>query len=384
MKKIIYAIIIVLLIVFAATVSIKNTNNQNKIEGDAVSQTETTEEYSYFKNWEKTRPKVKGIYVTGPTAGSERMSEILELIDETELNTIVLDVKDDAGNITFNMQNDDVKATEACIPYIHDIDALMKTLKSKDIYVIARIPCFKDPVLSTAVPEVALKTATGEPVTDANGNAWVNPCDERVWDYLISIAKSCKDIGFDEVQFDYVRFPVGQNAADAIYNVELDDTVKQEYINRFLDKAVKTLHDYDMPVTADVFGTIIKSDLDAAHVGQNYKTLASSTDILCPMIYPSHYADGEFGLAHPDVNPYETIYASLTGSKNILSDLPADKCATIRPWLQAFTASWLDYYIEYDADAIQKQIQAVYDAGYDEWILWNSGSHYDKSWFEAQ
>ncbi len=331
--------------------------------------------------WKDSHPKVRGIYVTGPTAGTDKMNDIIDMINSTELNAIVLDVKDDWGNITFSMDNEMAQSIDACIPYISDIDALMKKLKANDIYVIARIPCFKDPTLAAAKKDLALHADTGEYITDSKGNAWVNPCSKEVWEYNISIALSCCELGFDEIQFDYVRFPVTENSDRAVYGVDLDDAARQSYITGFLTEAVSAIHEKGIPVTADVFGTIIKSDVDSKIVGQDYMTLASTLDVLCPMIYPSHYATGEFGIEVPDANPYDTIYAALEGSKQLLEPLADDESAIIRPWLQAFTADWVEGHIEYDSDAIRRQIRAVYDAGYDEWILWNSASNYNSDYF---
>ena len=383
MKRYFQACIVLGLIVFCGGYSILNKPVVTE-EVVEVAEVETPEETEGLdiSNWKENHPKVRGIYVTGPTAGIDRMDEIIQLINDTELNAIVLDVKDDAGNVTFVLDNPDVQETEACVPYIHDIDGLLKKLKDNDIYVIARIPCFKDPILAKAYPELALTTPEGEPVTDAAGNAWVNPCKEEVWDYIISIASSCAELGFDEIQLDYVRFPVGQNAERADYHAPSDDENRKQYINSFLEKITSELHGKNVPVTADVFGTIIKSNLDSEHIGQDYVTLASHLDGLCPMIYPSHYANGEFGIEVPDAKPYETINASLMGSKEVLAAIPEEECGIIRPWLQAFTASWVEGYIEYDGAAIRKEIQAVYDSGYDEWILWNSKSSYSPEGLE--
>ncbi len=374
MKKVLSAIIIA---IFSGSLVFFCVSNNGRIDiGEKVSASEEIEVSSSDDDWKNNHPKVKGIYVTGPTAGIDKMDDIIQLINDTELNTIVLDVKDDSGNVTFRMDNPEVEATDACIPYIGDINALLSKLKDNNIYVIARVPCFKDPVLASSKPYLCLRDDTGAPVTDASGNAWVNPCNEEVWNYVISIVDSCCALGFDEIQLDYVRFPVGQNSEQAVYGVPADDDSRQEYINNFLKRVSETTDKYQVPLTADVFGTIIRSTEDANHVGQNYETLAESLDVLCPMIYPSHYASGEFGIESPDVEPYKTILSALEGSKEKLSGIPEEDCAVIRPWLQAFTASWLDNYIEYDETAIRDQIQAVYDAGYEEWILWNSKSNY--------
>ena len=379
MKRILSACMVISFLICCLWSSIYDANNKrhSSVEEDSTTYVEDTE--INIDNWKENHTKVKGIYVTGPTAGSQRMDDIITLINDTELNAIVLDVKDDAGNITFMMDNEYVKSTDACIPYIKDIEGLLAKLHDDDIYVIARIPCFKDPTLAAASEELCLRTLDGEPVTDANGNAWVNPCKEQVWNYILSIITSCSELGFDEIQLDYVRFPVGQNAESAYYSAPADDEHRQKYINDFLDKAIEIAHSYDIPVTADVFGTIIRSSIDSKHIGQDYMILASNLDGLCPMIYPSHYANGEFGIDVPDAQPYETIYAALSGSKDVLKYIPENDCAVIRPWLQAFTATWVDGHIEYDGAAIRSQIQAVYDAGYDEWILWNSKSEYNYS-----
>ncbi|SFH78094.1 hypothetical protein SAMN04487830_10829 [Pseudobutyrivibrio sp. OR37] len=383
MRRIFSAGAVALFLVLCILVSYNDSTIIISGEEPALAACPVEDDFS-LSSYKNNHVKVKGIYITGPTAGTERMDEIIQLINDTELNAIVLDVKDDNGNISFKMDNNDAIETGACIPYISDINQLMKKLKDNNIYVIARIPCFKDPTLAAAKPDLALRTLSGDAVTDANGNAWVNPCKEEVWNYIISLAKSCADLGFDEIQLDYVRFPVGVNADMAYYGAPSDDESRQKYINDFISKITDALHEQDIPVTADVFGTIIKSSLDSKHIGQDYKNLASSLDCLCPMIYPSHYASGEFGLETPDANPHDTIYMALDGSKQVLKDIPEDECAVIRPWLQAFTASWVEGYIDYDGAAIRKEIDAVYEAGYDEWILWNSKSNYTSDGLKCQ
>jgi hypothetical protein len=364
--------------------------NTEAVSEEVPTQTETpaedtTEETSFDPvDWKASHPKVRGLYITGPTAGSERMNEIIQLIDDTELNAVVIDVKDDNGNITFSMEgNDAVTALDACVPYITDMPELMKTLKEHDIYTIARIPCFKDPTLAAGKPELALCKPDGSPIVDGKGVAWVNPCKKEVWEYLVGIATSCKEVGFDEVQFDYVRFPVGEDAEAADYGEEVTPENKHTYIEGFLSYASKELHAIDMPVTADLFGTVIGNPIDIEQVGQDYAALSTTADVLCPMIYPSHYGPGNFNLAVPDAAPYETILAALEGSKKELSSVKEEDCAVIRPWLQAFSAPWVQGHISYGGDEIRAQIQAVYDAGYEEWILWNAKCNYTSDGLEA-
>lgn len=325
---------------------------------------------------EKERPAVKGIYVTGPVAGSGRMNDLIALVDATELNTMVIDVKNDNGEITWKMDTGSVAEMGNGVAYIRDISALMETLKEHDIYTIARIVCFKDPVFAQNHTDSALRKPDGGFVTDAYGLAWVNPYDEEVWAYLTEIALAAVDVGFDEVQFDYVRFPIGADADAADYRVDMSDYTKEQAIEKFLSYAGERLHEKGSVVTADVFGTVIGSQTDIERVGQNYAKLGSVVDVLSPMVYPSHYGAGVFGFDVPDAHPYDTVYQALMLSQEVLGQGAGEECAVVRPWLQAFTATWVNGHISYEAAQIREQIQAVYDAGYEEWILWNATCRY--------
>ena len=332
------------------------------------------------------RTKVKGIYVTGPKAGSAGMEDLIRLVEETELNAMVIDVKNDEGNVTFRLTNEEITQDipvldriaemQAGVRYIRDIQALMQELKDHNIYTIARIVCFKDPILAAAQPELALMKPDGKPAMDANGLAWVNPYRQEVWEYLTELAEMAADLGFDEIQYDYVRFPVGSDADAADYGVDMEAYPKQQAIQDFLAYAGDRLHEKGCVVTADVFGTIIGSETDVQTVGQDYTALGQTVDAISPMVYPSHYANGVFGLKVPDANPYETVSAAMQGSVEELQEIPEAQRAVVRPWLQAFTATWVPGHISYNGTQIREQIQAVYDAGYEEWILWNAANRY--------
>ncbi|MCM1044814.1 MAG: putative glycoside hydrolase [Candidatus Gastranaerophilales bacterium] len=333
--------------------------------------------------WERERPEVRGIYVTGPRAGSASMEELIALLDETELNSMVIDVKNDEGNLTYRMDLEAAEELGACINYIPDMAELMAKLKEHDIYTIARIVCFKDPYLAQGRPELALLKADGTPLTDAYGLAWVNPYEQGVWEYLTQVAEAAVDIGFDEIQFDYVRFPIGDDGDHADYGVDAAAYPREQAITDFLDYAAERIHAKGALITADVFGTIIGSETDKNTVGQDYVSLGDTVDVLSPMVYPSHYGNGVFGLDVPDAHPYDTVYAALCQSAEELSVLPVEDRAIVRPWLQAFTASWVPGYISYEGAQIREQIQAVYDAGYREWILWNSTNRYSADGLET-
>ena len=321
--------------------------------------------------------KVKGIYVTGPAAGSERMEQLIDLVSSTELNTMVIDVKNDEGNLTYKMEVPASANLEAGIRYVKDMPALVERLHQQGIYVIARIVCFKDPVLAAARPELALRLPDGKAVMDANGLAWVNPYKEEVWDYLCTLAECAARDGFDEIQFDYVRFPIGNDANAADYGVDMSTYPREAGLTDFFDYASKRLHEKQIIFGADLFGTIIGSDVDRDRTGQNYLSIAEHTDAICPMIYPSHYANGTFGMNVPDQYPYETIANALQLSKEELGETDSPK-GVVRPWLQCFNAIWVDGHITYGSKEVHDQIQAVYDAGYEEWFLWHASNHYEQ------
>ena len=327
--------------------------------------------------------KVKGIYVTGPTAGTEKMDELITLVESTELNAMVIDVKNDEGVVTYKMQSDTVLEIESGVRYISDIEELIKKLHEKDIYVIARIVAFKDPYLAEKKPELCLKTDTGAVFRDKNGEAWVNPYKQEVWDYLAEIGAQAAKDGFDEIQFDYIRFSTDMNAKNIDYGEEAELMTKEEAITGFARYAYDKLHPLGVMVSADVFGTIIDNESDAEIVGQNYQEMATCLDYICPMVYPSHYSNGVYGLDIPDKEPYNTVYQAMGESKKKLDALTVDeepdesvRIAGVRVWIQDFTATWLKGSISYGPDEVRAQIQAIYDAGYEEWILWNARMNY--------
>ena len=333
--------------------------------------------------------KVKGIYVTGPIAGTEKMDELIALVEETELNTMVIDIKNDEGAVTYKMQSDTVLEIESGVRYIRDIDALVEKLHEKDIYLIARIVAFKDPYLAEKKPELSLKTKSGEIFRDKNKEAWVNPYKKEVWDYLMEIGTQAAEAGFDEIQFDYIRFSTDVNADDIDYGEEAEAKTKEEAITEFTQYAYETLHPLGVVVSADVFGTIIDNESDREIVGQNYRDMAAHLDYICPMVYPSHYSNGVYNIEVPDKAPYDTVYQAMNISREKLGIIDTgeepetesetdEQIAGVRVWIQDFTASWLKDYISYGADEVRAQIQAVYDAGYEEWILWNAKMNYTK------
>ena len=350
---------------------------------------ENTENREIF---EKPPPvKVKGLYITGWSAGnSDRIAHFVELCDSTEINALVIDIKDDRGQITF--LSDIAINSAAATNIIRNPESLVNLLKEHDIYAIARIVCFKDPIWSIENPELAIKDKTGGLWRDTNGNTWLNPYQSGSWDYIINIAKEAAKLGFDEVQFDYVRFPTDGNIKEIDYGIFGDEKSKSEAIGEFLEYAKSELINEKIYISADVFGIIAVSTIDSQTIGQELEIIAQHADSVCPMIYPSHYANkrqnGEGQNINgvlfeiPDKQPYEVIYNTLVLIRERIAYL-GNRAAVIRPYLQDFTAAYLGagYYQNYTAKQIREQIQAVYDAGFEEWILWNASNIYSEDAF---
>lgn len=344
---------------------------------------DAVQEEPFMQNFVDNRipVKVKGIYVSGPRAGNETyMKELKELVDTTELNAMVIDIKNDSGEITYNMDLDIVQEIDASINYIRDMEGLIKELKAKDIYLIARIVAFKDPLLAKGKPELSLKKKDGSIFKDKDGLSWVNPYKKEVWDYLIAVAKEAVKLGFDEIQFDYIRFSTDSGMKQVDFGEESKDKTKIDAINEFTKYASEQLKPQGVFVSADVYGAIIDSEVDANIVGQDYIQMSKYLDYICPMIYPSHYADGAYGIEHPDLEPYNLILQALQKSEKQLNQIKVgNQKAIVRSWLQDFTAVWLTHHKSYGAEEIRAQIKAVNDAGYEEWILWNGSNNYTKS-----
>ena len=320
--------------------------------------------------------KVKGIYVSGPAAGIAKMDDLIDLVDQTELNAMVIDIKNDEGKVTYKMQSEQVLEIDAGVRYIPDIEELVVKCKEKDIYLIARIVAFRDPYLAEQKPEWALHTKSGEIFRDKNGMAWVNPYCHEVWDYLVEIASESAQAGFDEVQFDYIRFSTDIGEGEVDYGPEAENVDKIQIITEFTEYLYEKLVPQGVYVAADVFGTVIDNKADQAIVGQDYVQMATHLDYICPMVYPSHYYRGSYEIKVPDAEPYRTINAAALASVEVLSTVPEENRAHVRLWLQSFTASWVSGHISYGPEQIRAQIKGAYDAGYDEWILWNAAANY--------
>ena len=361
-------------------------------ENDTASQTanpvEQTEQSgeerlrTYLANDPRTPTEAKGIFITGAVAGTANtMPGLTQLVEDTSLNAMVIDIKNDSGEVTYKMGLPLAQEIGAEVRYVADMPGLVRELKEKNIYLIARIVAFKDPILAEKNPRYAVKNADGSVFHDNNGLAWVNPYNEEVWDYLIDLGKQAAELGFDEVQYDYIRFSTAKGIADADFGSESKRKTRQDAINGFLKLAYETLAPMGVYVSVDVFGTIICNESDGQLIGQDYVEMAKHCDYICPMVYPSHYVNNAYGIAVPDAKPYELIQAAMAdGEKKLSAAREADASVHLakqRPWLQAFTATWVQGHIPYRGEQLQAQIRGAADAGVQEWLLWNAANKYE-------
>ena len=327
---------------------------------------------------------VKGIYVTSNSTQGAKMDELVKFIKDSNLNTMVIDVKDDTGNITMKLNTGNKQVDKNALDIV-DGKKLLKKLHDNNIYPIARIVTFKDTKLANEHPEWTFKNSDGSVWTNGKGDSFVNPFMKEVWKYDIDVAKAAAKAGFQDIQFDYVRFPEGfENQADSLtYN-------KGEYknsqmssgdqrvdtITKFLEYANKELKPMGVNVSADVFGYSALVE-NAPGIGQSFPKISKNVDAISSMIYPSHWSNGDFGLQAPDTEPYKTVNRYIQKENSLLDTLGKDKPIS-RPWIQDFTASYLGAgnYIDYDAKAISEEVQALKDNGVNEFLLWNAGNDY--------
>jgi hypothetical protein len=324
---------------------------------------------------------VRGVYVTGHSAGGGRFEQLTKLLDKTDLNAMVIDIKDDWGNLTYEPEASSPYANIGQ-PYIKDPKQLLKKMEEKKIYPIARVVVFKDSVLSKAKPELSFRNGS-QVWKNGNGESFVNPFMKEVWDYNVGIAIEAAKMGFQEIQFDYVRFPEGFETRDKelTYNggpyAERNSTnveKRVQAVTDFVKYAEKKLEPYGVKVSVDIFGYTATLP-EAPGIGQNFSKISEHVDVISSMIYPSHWTS-YFGIAKPDLEPYKLVKEYAKVEKAKIAKL--DNKPISRPWIQDFTASWLGAgnYKVYDKPEIEAQIKGLQDEGINEFLLWDAGNTY--------
>ena len=317
----------------------------------------------------------KGIYLAFHflrPAYAEQLQANLAMVDRTELNTVVIEIKTETGYLGFQPKNPVAQAIGAGYDDVIDVRALLANLKQRGIYSIARIPIFEDDLLATKRPEWAVHTAGGGVWRAAGGRAWTDPFRKEVWEYNVGIAKEAIELGFDEVQFDYVRFPSDGYISLCRYAQESTSESRVAAITGFMAYARSELDKVGAFFSVDTFG-LTTFDHSEQGVGQMLDQMAQYVDYASPMVYPSTYLVGMLNLSDPWRQPYEVVKRSLDAAHQKTSTL-------IRPWLQHYD----DYHgvgIKYGLPEYMAQKQAAADGGSWGWLWWNILGEYDERTF---
>ena len=324
-----------------------------------------------------TPDTLRGLYVNRWAALGQKIHKLIDVAKRTEVNALVIDVKDDRGFVLYpsrvplaNEIGADVQGGEVLAMSHKRVRALLDTMRAHDIYPIARIVVVKDPLLAKQKTEWAIKRKSdGMPWLDKNGNPWLDPHQDAVWEYAAALAEEAVDLGFSEVQLDYVRFPDEQRLVREASFPLAQGRTRAEVIRQQLGAIRARLAPTGAPMSIDVFG-LTTSDTTDMGIGQRWEAFVDQADYVLPMTYPSHYAPGSYKVAKPNANPYAIIDQALKDAKRRSEGIAG--AGTVIPWYQDFTLGAP----RYGVNEVRAQMQAGYDNGIYSWILWNPSSNY--------
>ncbi|HSR16080.1 MAG TPA: putative glycoside hydrolase [Gemmatimonadales bacterium] len=323
---------------------------------------------------------VRALYVNAWAFGSSRFYDLVRLADTTEVNALVIDVKDDTGYLTYPSK----VATAIAIgangePRARDVSARLRLLAERGIHPIARIVVAKDPLLARGKPGWAIQSSEGGLWVDRQGRPWVDAFNDSVWTYAAELAAEAVRLGFAEVQYDYVRFPDESRArmATAVYPARREGESQREGVRRNLAVVGERTRALGVPFTIDVFGLTTSTEGDLG-IGQHWHDLVTVADVVLPMVYPSHYYRGFYDITKPNFEPYRVVKRAL--EDGIRRTREAGGSAEIRPYLQAFTLGPP----RYEPTHVREQIRAAEELGIMSWVLWNPRSAYQAGIFRPQ
>ena len=325
---------------------------------------------------------VRGIYVNAWAFGTRKFHQLVQLADSTEINAFVIDVKDDTGYLTYRSAvpiaiqigaNQQLRAPDAA--------ARIALLKARGIRPIARIVVAKDPLLATKKPEWAIRHSNGGAWTDRKGTHWVDAFNDSVWVYAADLAAEAVKLGFVEIQYDYIRFPdeSKKRMATAVYPAKRANESAREGVTRNVGLLATRTRALGVPFTIDIFG-LTTTAIDDMGIGQYWEDLVLAADVVLPMVYPSHYSPGVYGVSRPNAEPYLMVKRALEDGLKRSRALAPKKTAEIRPYLQAFTLGLP----KYTPSHVREQIRAGVELGVEGWVLWNPRSVYSRGYFKPE
>jgi len=316
-------------------------------------------------------PIVRGLYVNRFAAQSvKRMHKLIAIADSTEVNALVIDVKDEFG-LNIPSQDPMLQKNAGKAGVIPNVKQLLDTLKAHGILAIARIVVFKDSVAARANPDHVIRKPDGTPWRDKQGLTWVNPYDEEIWEYNLRVAEEVVKLGFGEVQFDYIRFPEPYKSLPPQVFPNQKGRSKPDVLAQFLKTANARIDKLGARTTADIFG-LVTTVGGALEIGQEWEKVSPAVDVVLPMTYPSHYPRGAFNLPRPNAEPYKVQLTAISRARQRDAKLGLTG-ERVRPWIQAFSLGQP----KYDASHVKEQMRGIYDAGYNGWVWWHPGSVYE-------
>lgn len=329
------------------------------------------------------RDGVKGIYVQAFRAKGAELDRIVQYVDKTDANAVVIDVRDGYGKITMPLETDNQTIKDNTVNEITDTKQLLKTLEKHKIYPIARIVSFGDHLVPYQNPGLTFRTQMGTVWENDEGEAFLNPFLKENWEYIAEIAVGAAKAGFKDIQLDYVRFPLGFELIEKYLDYDLGDYSKYTDMDEariaavtdFVEFVRGKLKPYGVHLSADILAHAITAS-KIGGIGQKFSDIAEHVDVISPMIFPSHWVNGAFGVKEPDKQPYDIVSQYMKIENGYFKDL--NPSPTSRPWIQAFTADYLGEgnYQLYTADVISQEIKALKEAGIKEYLLWNAASQY--------
>lgn len=315
---------------------------------------------------------VRAVYMSSWVAATPSIREnLVNLVDDTEINAIMIDIKDATGKISFSVEDKELEKFGSVDRRIRDIDELLAALHEKGIYVIGRVAVFQDQYYASKHPEIAIRRASGELWSDQKGALWIDPAAQSFWEYISKIGEESYKRGFDEINFDYVRYPSEGELSAMVFPVS-GDRKKSGTIVSFWSYIGGKMKDEGIPSSVDIFGMTTTATNDM-NIGQVFEDALPNFDAISPMTYPSHYPDDYLGFSNPAAHPYEVMKHAMEAgvSRTRAAGINISK---LRPWIQDF-----DLGIDYGPDEVRAQITALNELGIYSWMLWDPSNVYTKA-----
>ena len=355
-----------------ATSAARETQRDSAAGSVAAASAATTTGSAAALDVDKEFPVVRALYVNRFAAQStRRMRQLIQMADETEINALVIDMKDEFG-LNYKSANPEFARNAGAAGTVRDLRGMLDTLRAHKILPIARLVVFKDSVTARNHPDWTIRRQDNSIWRDKQGLAWVNPYHRELWKYNIGVGEELAKMGFGEIQFDYIRFPEPYPSLPKQVFPGSEGVAKPDVLAAFLKEANARYDKLGVRTTADIFG-LVTTVGGALEVGQWWEKISPTVDVVLPMVYPSHYPRGSLGLPVPNADPHNVIRIAISRARQRDQKLGITTPEHVRPWLQAFTLGKPPY----GPAELEAQKKGTYDAGYDGWVMWSPGSKYE-------